>query len=56
MKKRFEIVMNKGGKYTQGITPSGIYVTVEAETEFEAIKKAKALHPGLEPARVRVKE
>lgn len=55
MKKKFEIVMNKEGQYTPGITPTGLYVTVEAETEFEAVQKAKQLHPGLEPARIRVK-
>ena len=50
MKKTYVIFMSRDGK-----KGSGNVVTVEAETEFEAIKEAERRNPSLKVAEVKVK-
>jgi len=51
MKKTFEIFMSRTGSSSG----SGVYITIQADTEFEAIKEAEKRHPELKVGSVRVK-
>lgn len=52
MKKKYEIFMNQTGNPVG----SGVRMNIEAESEFEAIQKAKAKYPHYQVASVKEKK